>query len=180
MQITENTTVLMDYTLTDDEGNIIDSTQGGQPLSYIHGIGNIIPGLEKALEGKSKGEKIQVAVPPSEAYGEHSEEFLQTVPRQEFKGIDKIEVGMQFQSQSPQGHYQIVTVTKVEGDDITIDTNHPLAGMNLNFDVTIVDVKETSTDESHGCSHEKSHCGEHEHSANEHQCGCEEGGSCQS
>lgn len=157
MTVEHNKTVLIDYTLTDENGSIIDTTKEQQPLSYVHGAGQLIPGLEKALEGKTAGNQIEVAIVPADAYGEYNQELFQEVPRSEFKGIDKIDVGMQFQTHNPQGHSQIVTVSKVTDEMVTIDSNHPLAGKTLHFDVTVVDVQET---QAHGCgcgpSHESS------------------------
>lgn len=153
MQIATNTVVTIDYTLKDDAQSVLDTSEGQEPLSYIHGIGNLIPGLEKALAGKSEGDRVQVTVPPEEAYGDRDEALLQAIPRERFERANEIEVGMQFHTQSDDG-MQVVTVVGVDGDNITIDGNHPLAGKTLHFDVEIVGVREASAEEiSHGHVH---------------------------
>ena len=153
MQIAKNSVVTIDYTLTDDSGDVVDSSKGGEPLAYIHGIGQIIPGLENALEGKSTGDDVSVSIAPAEGYGDYNEGLIQVVPREMFQGVDTIEPGMQFHAQTNEG-FQTITVTKVDGEDITIDGNHPLAGKNLNFEVSIKDVREASEEElDHGHVH---------------------------
>ncbi len=153
MQIATNTVVTIDYTLKDDDQSVLDTSQGQEPLSYIHGIGNLIPGLEKALAGKSEGDRVQVTISPDDAYGERDEDLLQAIPRERFERANEIEVGMQFHTQSEEG-MQVVTVVDVDGDNITIDGNHPLAGKTLHFDVQIVGVREASAEEiSHGHVH---------------------------
>jgi FKBP-type peptidyl-prolyl cis-trans isomerase SlyD len=159
MQISKHKVVTMDYTLTDDQGTVIDSSQGRDPLAYIQGVGNIIPGLEQALEGKTSGEALSVTISPEDAYGERDETLLRAVPRNLFD-VDDLQVGMQFQTQSEAG-MEIVTIVGVTDDDVTIDANHPLAGVTLNFDVTVVDVRDATEDElSHGHVHGP---GGHEH-----------------
>lgn len=141
MQIAENAEVSIHYTLTNDAGETIDSSEGKEPLTYVHGSGQIIPGLESALEGKTEGDKLQATIEPADAYGERQEELIQPVPREAFEGVDEIEPGMQFQAQSEQG-VQLVTVTSVDETIVTVDANHPLAGETLHFDVEVVGVKE--------------------------------------
>lgn len=140
MQIDQNTVVSIHYTLTNTEGNVMDSSVGQQPLAYLHGASNIIPGLENALTGKAVGDTLQVTVEPEQAYGEVRDEMIQSVGRANFSGVDEIEIGMQFMAQTPWGE-QPVTVVGVEGDSITLDGNHPLAGQVLTFDVEIVEVR---------------------------------------
>ncbi|KDE40988.1 MAG: peptidylprolyl isomerase [Nitrincola lacisaponensis] len=140
MQIDQNTVVSIHYTLTNTEGNVMDSSVGQQPLAYLHGASNIIPGLENALTGKAVGDTLQVTVEPEQAYGEVRDEMIQSVDRANFSGVDEIEIGMQFMAQTPWGE-QPVTVVGVEGDSITLDGNHPLAGQVLTFDVEIVEVR---------------------------------------
>ena len=153
MQIANDVVALIEYTLTDDQGNVIDSSVGGEPLAYLHGAGNIIPGLESALEGKKVGDSLKVSVAPAEGYGEKDDGLLQVVPRTMFRGVDQIEVGMQFHAQTDYG-MQVITVAKVEGDNVTVDGNHPLAGQNLNFDVKVVEVRAASAEElEHGHVH---------------------------
>lgn len=153
MQIAKDKVVSIDYTLTDDEGTVLDSSQGREPLAYLHGAGNIIPGLESGLEGRSAGEQLQVKVAPADGYGERSDEAVQRVPRQLFEGVDEIQPGMQFHAESASG-VQVVTVKAVEDDAVVIDVNHPLAGVTLNFDVKIVEVRDASAEElEHGHVH---------------------------
>lgn len=153
MQIAQNSVVAFHYTLTNDAGEVLDSSEGREPLTYLHGTGNIIPGLEKQLEGASPGEKLNVSVTPEEGYGEVQEQLMQEVPRDAFQGVENVEPGMQFQAQT-EGGPLMVTVKKVEGDTVVVDGNHPLAGQNLTFDVEISDVREASAEEvEHGHVH---------------------------
>lgn len=147
MNIQNNSAVSFHYKLTDDDGINIDSSEGKEPLGYLHGAGNIIPGLEKALEGKKVGDSLTVAVTAAEGYGEVQKELIQEVPREAFQGIDTIELGMQFEAQTGQGGTVPVTVVAVTDELVTVDGNHPLAGRNLNFDVTIEEVREASEEE---------------------------------
>ncbi|AKE52951.1 FKBP-type peptidyl-prolyl cis-trans isomerase [Kangiella geojedonensis] len=160
MQIEENKVVLIEYTVKTEEGVLVDTSEGNEPLAYLHGHKNIIPGLENALVGKTVEDELSVTVTPEEAYGERHEQLIKEVPMQAFQGVDKVEPGMQFNAESPQGP-QLITVTKVEGDTVTVDGNHPLAGVTLNFDVKVVEVREPSEEElSHGHVHG---AGGHEH-----------------
>ncbi len=152
MTVTKDKVVSIEYTLKDSEGNIIDASNGN-PLAYLHGHGQIIPGLETALEGKNVGDKLTVTVAAADAYGERVEQLVQEVPRQLFQGVDNIEVGMRFEAQSEQGVHS-VEVTKVDGDTITVDGNHPLAGKALTFDVEIKDIRDATEEElAHGHAH---------------------------
>ncbi|MDR9439724.1 MAG: peptidylprolyl isomerase [Halomonas sp.] len=153
MQIAQNSVVAFHYTLTNDAGEVLDSSEGREPLTYLHGAGNIIPGLEKQLEGRTTGDKLQAQVSPEEGYGEVQAQLVQEVPRDAFQGVDNVEPGMQFQAQT-QGGPLMVTVTQVDGDTVTVDGNHPLAGQSLNFDVEIAEVREASEEEiEHGHVH---------------------------
>jgi len=147
MKIQNNSAVSFHYTLTDDDGINIDSSEGKEPLGYMHGAGNIIPGLEKALEGKTAGDELTVAVNAAEGYGEVQKELIQEVPAEAFQGIDTIELGMQFEAQTGQGGTVPVTVIAVTDEIITVDGNHPLAGRNLNFEVSIAEVRDASEEE---------------------------------
>ncbi len=154
MQIAANKAVSIDYTLTNDAGDVIDSSAGGAPLVYLHGAGNIIVGLEKALEGKNVGDELSVAIEPEDAYGEYSAELVATLTREMFEGVDELEVGMLFHASAPDGGMQIVTIRDIDGDDVTVDGNHPLAGQRLNFKVKVVDVREANAEEiAHGHIH---------------------------
>ena len=153
MQIADKTVVSIHYTLTNTDGETLDSSLGQDPLVYLHGSNNIIAGLEAALLGKSAGDSLQVSVEPGDGYGELRDELVQEVDRSAFQGVDEIDVGMQFMAQTPWGE-QPVTVVKVEGDNITLDGNHPLAGQVLTFDVEVVEIREASAEElDHGHVH---------------------------
>ena len=153
--IGKNSVVTLNYTLTDDAGKVLDSSDGSKPMMYLHGSGQIVPGLEKALAGKTEGDALKVRVEPAEAYGEVIPNGVKTIERAAFEGVDVVEVGMAFQAQAPDGSAQHIMVTKVEGDNVTIDINHPLAGVALNFDVKIENVRDATKEElEHGHSHE--------------------------
>ncbi|MBL6987941.1 MAG: peptidylprolyl isomerase [Methylobacter sp.] len=153
MQVADNMAVSIHYTLTNDNSEVLDSSIGNEPLVYLHGTGNIIPGLEDALFGKAVGDKFNVRIEAKDAYGEQNDEMIQVIPRAMFEGIDEIEVGMMFHADVSSGSGE-VTIIKIEGDDITIDGNHSLAGMALTFDVEVVDVRPATKEESeHGHIH---------------------------
>jgi FKBP-type peptidyl-prolyl cis-trans isomerase SlyD len=154
MVVAQDKVVLIHYTLTNDAGTVLDSSSGGEPLAYIHGQGNLIPGLEKALEGKQAGDKLKVDVAPAEGYGEIDRSLTQRVPMRAFGNASSVKKGMQFQSRNSQGQTQVVTVIAIQGDMVTVDANHKLAGMNLHFDVEITDVRDASEEElAHGHVH---------------------------
>lgn len=153
MQIAKNTVATIDYTLTDPKGVVIDSSKGKQPLAYLHGASNIIPGLESQLEGKQVGDELTAVVPAEQGYGKHDPKLVQAVPRANFQGVKEIKAGMQFQAQT-QGGPRIVTVTQVSDSEVTVDANHPLAGMELKFEVKIVGVRAATPEElQHGHAH---------------------------
>ena len=159
MKIAKNTVVTMDYTLSDEEGEVIDSSSGNEPLVFLSGHGNIIAGLEEALQGQGKGDKLDVTVKPEDAYGEYSSELVANVPRSQIQADDEIAEGAHFQVETPEGP-MIYTVTHLDGDQVTLDGNHPLAGETLNFKVEIMDVRAASDEEvasghihSDNCSH---------------------------
>jgi FKBP-type peptidyl-prolyl cis-trans isomerase SlyD len=146
MEITEARVASIHYTLTDDGGEVIDRSPESQPLRYLHGAGNIVPGLEKALTGKQAGDSLKVDVKPEEGYGPRNERLVQLVPRNVFEGVDKVEPGMQFQAKSQRGPL-LVTVVEVGDAQVKIDGNHPLAGRTLHFDVEVADVRDASDEE---------------------------------
>lgn len=153
MQISANKVVSIDYKLTNNEGSVIDSSEGRGPLAYLQGHSNIIPGLENALEGKGVGDNLSVTVDPKEGYGERDDSLTQAVPRKMFENADEIQIGMQFQTQTEQGPH-IVTVVAVDDENVTVDANHPLAGQTLNFDVSVVEVRDATAEEmEHGHVH---------------------------
>jgi FKBP-type peptidyl-prolyl cis-trans isomerase SlyD len=153
MKIAENKVVEMHYQLTDENGTVLDSSKGREPLSYIQGIGNIIVGLEKQMEGKVAGDKLNVVVEPTEGYGERDEKLVQIVPKSGFQGDEELAAGMQVQVGTQDGQ-TIATVAKIDGEDVTLDVNHPLAGVTLTFDVEVVNVREATKEElEHGHVH---------------------------
>jgi FKBP-type peptidyl-prolyl cis-trans isomerase SlyD len=153
MLIAQDKVVLIHYTLTDDSGKVLDSSAAGEPLAYLHGQGNIIRGLEEALAGKRAGDKLNVRVEPAQGYGERDDKLVQQVPRRQFGGT-KVQPGMQFHAQTAGGHARVVTVTRVQGDMVTVDANHPLAGEVLHFDVEVTEVREATAEElAHGHVH---------------------------
>lgn len=153
LMIGKNAVVSIHYTLKDDEGQVMDSSEGRDPLSYLHGANNLIPGLEKELEGKSTGQNFTASIDPAEAYGENNPELVQKISKEMFQGVEQIEPGMAFTAQGPQGQQQVV-VTAVEGDEVTVDANHPMAGKTLHFDVEVVDVRDATDEElEHGHVH---------------------------
>ncbi len=154
MKITDNCIVFMNYTLTDDDGTTIDTNVGGDPMPYLHGGNNIVPGLEKELAGLETGAKVQVAVQPEEGYGPVIPEAIATIDKDAFGEIEDIQPGMQFQAQGPEGQIQIITIKEVTDEGILVDGNHPLAGKVLNFEVEITEVREATAEElEHGHPH---------------------------
>ena len=146
MEIAASRVASIHYTLTDDAGQVIDKSPESQPLSYLHGAGNIVPGLENALAGRKVGDSLKVDVKPEQAYGVRNESLVQDVPREAFKNVDAVEPGMQFKAQTAQGPL-LVTVVEVDDAQVKIDGNHPLAGRNLHFAVEVADVREASEEE---------------------------------
>jgi len=155
MNIEKNKVVQLHYTLTNDEGQVMDSSANGAPLAYIHGIGNLIPGLEKELEGKAAGDKLLAKIAPAEAYGEWEAGKQHVVPKSGFKGEgnEQLEIGMRVQVDTGQ-QQAIAMVTNIEDENVTLDLNHPLAGMTLHFDVEVVEVRDAAQEElDHGHVH---------------------------
>jgi FKBP-type peptidyl-prolyl cis-trans isomerase SlyD len=156
MQIAKNKVAAIHYTLTDNDGNTIDSSQGRDPLLFIQGVGNLIPGMEEGLEGRARGDKFKIKVRPEKGYGEINPKLVQDVPRKSF-GDQEVQPGMQFQT--TQG--QVLTVKEVKTEVVIVDANHPLAGRELNFDVEVIEVREATKEElDHGHVHGK---GGHHH-----------------
>ena len=153
MKIETNKVVTIDYTLKNDDQQIIDTSEGDEPLAYLHGHGNLVPGLEKALEGKTIGDSVQVVIPPEEAYGERDEDKVGEAPASAFAEVGEVKPGMQFEAEGPEGS-EMVTVVSVDGDTITLDGNHPLAGETLHFDVTVREIRDATEEElEHGHAH---------------------------
>ncbi len=169
MQITDHKVVSFHYTLTNEAGETLDSSVGGEPLPYLHGEQNIVPGLELALEGKSVGDKLNVSLEAADGYGEFDPALVEVVSADLFDGVDKIEVGMEFEAETPDGDdFMIVRITDIDGDNVTVDGNHPLAGQRLNFDVEVTAIRDATEEElEHGHVHgsdEEDCCGD--------DCGC--------
>lgn len=155
MKIGKHTVVSLDYTLKNGEGIVIDSTEGKAPLVYLHGVGGMIPGLEAGLEGKESGEELTIVVSPEEGFGTRNEEMIHVVPKSGFRGEgnEEMQVGMQVQLQTEQG-MTIAKIIAIEGEDVTLDLNHPLADEELHFDVKIGELRDATEDEiSHGHVH---------------------------
>ncbi|MDQ3002481.1 MAG: peptidylprolyl isomerase [Fibrobacterota bacterium] len=153
MQISKNKVVSIDYTLTDGKGEVLDSSSKGQPLQYIQGQGHLIPGLETALEGKTTGEAVKAAIAAKDAYGARDESLMQILPKENFEDIPDLKIGMELEAEGDDG-VRVITVVSLEDDKVVVDGNHPLAGMDLNFDVTIMGVREATADElGHGHVH---------------------------
>ncbi|MEH6579373.1 MAG: peptidylprolyl isomerase [Amphritea sp.] len=153
MQVADKKVVLIHYTLTNVDGEVMDSSEGSDPLAYLQGMGNIVPGLEKEMLGKQAGDKVNVEVSPEEGYGELNDELVQEVERSAFDGVDDIQVGMRFMAQTAWGE-QPVIVTALTDETVTVDGNHPLAGQTLKFDVELVEVRDATEEElEHGHVH---------------------------
>lgn len=155
MKITSGKVVSLHYVLTNTSGEELDKSAPQQPLVYLHGQGQIIPGLEKQLEGLSKGDKRdKLEIAPAEAYGEFHAELKASLDRKQFPENMEIQPGMQFMSQSPSGQRQVFVVTGVQGEKVEVDGNHPLAGQTLNFKIEVADVREATEEElAHGHAH---------------------------
>lgn len=178
MQITKDKVATFDFTVSDDQGQILDSSSKIGPFPYIHGNGYLVRGLESAMEGKAIGDSFSVTIPPAQGYGERDESLLTSVPKNKFQGIEDMELGTLIQVGGPNGT-QIMEVVEITENDVTLDGNHPLAGMTLKFDVSIVDVRDATAEELQaghpmieGCDYDCD-CGcdeDHEHG------GCGSGG----
>jgi len=153
LKIENKKVVAIHYTLTDNNGQVVDSSDGGDPLYYLHGFGNIIPGLEDALLGKTMGDKISVTIPPEKAYGIYNENDKIQAQKSQFKGMDDLKIGMDIQTRTKEG-IKMYRIEKIFGDTVILDGNHALAGETLNFDVEIMDIREASDEElQHGHVH---------------------------
>ena len=151
--------VSLNFVLKDENGEMLDQSEKDQPLEYLHGAGDIIPGLEKALEGHKFGEQLKVVIPPVDAYGEYEVSLVDEVSRDQFPGIDDIQPGMQFQTTMDDGAPMVINVTAVDEDTIVVDGNHPLAGVTLVFELEIVGIREASKEDiAHGHVHHGGHC----------------------
>ena len=153
MEVTKDRVVTIAYTLKDDSGQVLDSSENHGDLEYLHGHQNIVEGLEEALEGKGPGESVETTVEPEKGYGGRHDQLVFTVPRSNMPE-GELEPGMQFAAQDKEGNQQVVTLVEVADEEVKLDANHPLAGQTLHFDVTVNDVREASDDEvEHGHVH---------------------------
>ncbi|NQV14262.1 peptidylprolyl isomerase [bacterium] len=153
MIITKDKVVSIDYTLTNDNGEVLDSSSGRDPLGFLHGHGNLIPSLEKELEGKVKGDKLIAIIAPDQAYGIRKDEMVQEIPLENFQDASQVKVGVQLQVEN-EHEVRIATIMAVSESSATVDMNHPLADKTLHFDVEVMDVREPSQEElEHGHVH---------------------------
>ncbi len=159
MEITGDRVVTIHYTLKNDASEVLDSSAGGDPLAYIQGHGNIVAGLERALEGRHSGDRFAVTVTAAEGYGRRDPALVQRLPKRALQGAGEIKRGMRFQTRDA-GGTRVFTVTAIAGDMVTLDGNHPLADQNLHFEVEVVEVREATAEElEHG--HVHGHGGHH-------------------
>lgn len=153
MNISDKTVATIDYTLKDGAGDVIETTEGDVPLVYLHGVGTILPTLESALAGKQAGDRLELTLSPEDGYGERDNELLEVVDRSQFPDAAELAVGMMFHVPTEEGDVT-VTISQIDGDNITIDGNHPLAGETLQFDIVVREVREATTEElEHGHAH---------------------------
>lgn len=164
MNVQKDAVVKIDYELKDDSGEVLDSSQNNGELEYLHGHDNIVEGLEEALDGKGPGETVDAKVDPDKGYGQYSDSLVFDVGRDRLPEDAELELGMQFEARSQDGQRQVVTLTKIGDDQVTLDGNHPLAGQTLHFNVTVKDVRSATEEElNHGHVHgEDGEHGEHE------------------
>ncbi len=146
MEITDGRVATIHYTLTSDDGDVVDKSAADAPLSYLHGAGNIVPGLEKALTGKQAGDSLKTDVPPEQGYGPLHDGMVQQVPRSAFPDVE-VQTGMQFEASTERGPL-LVTVTGMDEENVTVDGNHPLAGKTLHFAVEVANVREATEQEA--------------------------------
>jgi FKBP-type peptidyl-prolyl cis-trans isomerase SlyD len=145
--IVENDKVVsIQYALKNPSGELLDSSKGGDPLKYLHGAGNIIPGLEAGLNGKTAGDELSIVIEPKDAYGTHDASRVARLPKDNLGPIEGLAVGVELQAQTPSGPL-VVRVVEIDDDTVTVDANHPLAGVPLHFDVTVVDVRDATPEE---------------------------------
>lgn len=153
MKVAKNTVVSLNYTLKNNEGEVLDTSEGREPLVYLHGVGALIPGLENVLEGEGEGSKVSTVIKPEDAYGHRTDDLLHKVPKSGFTGDEEMQEGMRVQLETENGP-AIAVISKIEGEEVTLDLNHPLAGMELHFDVEVVGIREAQQEEiDHGHAH---------------------------
>ena len=163
MKIQNQSVITIEFTLMDSDGTVLDTSEGDEPLVYLHGTGALVPGLEKVLTGRPAGDSLKVTVEPEEAYGLRDETSVSNLPRKQFSEIDDLSVGMQVHATTAEGE-KMITVADIRDDEVTIDANHPLAGQSLTFDVTVVSVRKATSEElEHGHAHGQGHDHDHSH-----------------
>ena len=179
MRISRNKLATFDYTVMDERGELIDTSLEFGPLSYVHGKGKLVPGLESALDGKSPSDSFSVTLAPAQGYGERNNNLVHVFTKKELSRLNNLNVGMQLQAHDSKGQ-RLMTVTKIEGDNVTLDENHPLAGKTITFDITVLDVHDATPDELYGeqafttSCHDscQDSCQSHMHGTDNHGCGC--------
>jgi FKBP-type peptidyl-prolyl cis-trans isomerase SlyD len=160
MTVSRNRVVSIEYTLTGEDGSVLDTSRGDEPISYVHGSGTLVDALEAAMEGKGPADTVTLTLPPEQAYGVRDDSVVFTLPRAQFGAGEEPEIGMQIMLQGD-GDGRVVTVVAMDENEVTVDGNHPLAGLTLTFDVEIVDVREATAEEiEHGHAHGP---GDHHH-----------------
>jgi FKBP-type peptidyl-prolyl cis-trans isomerase SlyD len=153
MDIAKKTVVSFHFTLKGDDGKVLETSVGNDPLVYMHGTGSIVPGLEEALTGKKSGAKFNVSLPPEKAYGVRDERLVQSVPKSEFPNAERLKVGMRFQVDS-KGGPMVLTIAELKGDEVVVDGNPELAGQTLHFDIEVLEVRKATEEEiKHGHAH---------------------------
>jgi FKBP-type peptidyl-prolyl cis-trans isomerase SlyD len=158
MQIGPDSVVVFDYVMSDEDGVVIDRGSGPAAMAYIHGHGQMMPGLERALEGRVVGDRVQAVVPPEDGYGPGGEDEEIRVPRSELPAELDLEPGAELEGTDEEGETDTFWVVAVEGDEVVLTRSHPLAGMTLHFDVTVTKVRPATEDElEHGHAHEGTH-----------------------
>lgn len=154
MKVTKDSVVSLEYRLHLGDGQVVDESEPGQPLAYMHGRGQIVPGLEGQLEGMSAGESKKVVVPPSQGYGEHDPRGLQEVPREMFPPNANLQAGLTISAQTADGDVIPITIRELKGEKVVVDLNHPMAGKTLHFDITVREVRAATDEEKeHGHAH---------------------------
>jgi FKBP-type peptidyl-prolyl cis-trans isomerase SlyD len=153
MTVARNRVVSIEYTLTGEDGSVLDTSRGDEPISYVHGSGTLVDALEAAMEGKGPSDTVSLTLPPDQAYGVRDDSIVFTLPRAQVGAAEEPEIGMQIMLQGD-GDGRVVTVVAMDENEVTVDGNHPLAGLTLTFDVEIIDVREATAEEiEHGHAH---------------------------
>jgi len=171
--IDTNVVALIQYTLKSDDGEVIDTSVGTDPLVYLHGHGNIVPGLEQALAGKKIGDKLSVRVAPEEGYGARDPEGMRSLDRRAFPDNAELEVGTQFMAEMEDGEVVAMWIVDLDDDHVHVDLNHPLAGVHLNFEVEVLGIRQAHEGElehghPHGPTGHEGHGHHHGHDHDDH------------